>query len=162
MGWADQVRHFSPDGDPALRDAAGTTMDERLMVLLDQARDEAGVPFRVTSGYRPPGANVAAGGASDSAHLDARAVDGFFEGWSLFESFVHLVRFPFFAVGLYPYPLPGHDPKTYTPVVHIDRKDRGHPYNAQVFWVRNAAGVYVYWPTDEFTRELRALAAATR
>lgn len=133
------------------------------MVLLDQAREEAGVAFRVTSGARPPTRNVAAGGATDSAHLIdpsgiAKAVDGYFEGWPLLEQVVHLLRFSFFAVGCYPYPPPGRDPaQSWVPVVHVDRRDRGKPYQTKVLWVRTAEGTYVYWPSQEFRAEFRTL-----
>lgn len=167
MSWFEALRygHFSPETDAALRDPHGTVMDERLMVLLDQARQEAGVPFIVTSGARPPAVNRAAGGATDSAHLitddghKAYAVDGHFVGWPLLKQLLHIMRFPFFGIGVYPHPLPSADRgRPWTPVVHVDRKDRGKPYNAQVLWIRNAAGAYVYWPSAEFWAEFRALA----
>lgn len=163
MAWTDKVRHFAPESDPALNDPHGELMDERLMALLDQARDEAGTIFQVTSGARTPAANAATQGASDSAHLldggIARAVDGYFIGWPLLEQLLHVMRFPFFGVGAYPHPLPGRDPvRPWTPVIHVDRKERGTPFNAQTLWIRNPAGLYVYWPSAEFKAELRAIA----
>lgn len=44
---------------------------------LDQLRDLAGVPIHLVSDHRPPERNAAAGGASNSAHMDlpCNAVD---------------------------------------------------------------------------------------
>ena len=42
---------------------------------LQYARDEAGIPFVVTSGYRCPEHNRAVGGKPDSSHLKAVAAD---------------------------------------------------------------------------------------
>jgi hypothetical protein len=164
MGWTEQVRHFSPEGDPQLRDPDGTVMDERLMVLLDHARDELGAECHVTSGARLPAVNQAAGGADDSGHLidpqgRATALDGYFAGLPLVEQFLCLVRYPFFGLGLYPYPLPGRAPKPWIPVFHVDRRERAAPFQRKVLWIRNAAGVYVYWPSAEFLLEFRALAS---
>ncbi len=165
MGWLGTLKHghFS-DRDAGLNDPDGTRLDRRLMELLDEARDEAGTPFIATSGYRPAAQNAAAGGASDSAHLPndqglAHAVDGYFAGWPLLEQFELLKTYPFFGVGAYPFPPPGRDPATpWTPVVHGDRKERGKPFNRKVLWIRNRAGLYVYWPSADFMAEFRALA----
>lgn len=46
-----------------------------LVALLDEARDLADVPFRITSGYRSPLANATAGGVSESSHTTGEAVD---------------------------------------------------------------------------------------
>lgn len=46
-----------------------------LVQMLDQARDNAGIPFIITSGLRTAAQNEAAGGAPDSAHLRGLAVD---------------------------------------------------------------------------------------
>jgi Peptidase M15 len=165
-GWLGRLRygHFSSH-DGGLHDPDGTLIDARLMELLDEAREQAGASFIATSGYRPPAVNAAAGGASDSAHLpdpvtrQAYAVDGYFVGMPLLEQLLHVQRFPFFGVGLYPYAPPGRDPSiAWTPVIHVDRKNRKHRFNEQAVWIRNRAGVYVYWPSDEFKTELHALA----
>lgn len=46
-----------------------------LVELLDRARDIAGIPFKITSGYRSPAHNMAVGGVKDSSHTKALAVD---------------------------------------------------------------------------------------
>lgn len=46
-----------------------------LWVILDKAREIAGVPFIITSGFRTPEENKKAGGKSNSAHLRGLAVD---------------------------------------------------------------------------------------
>jgi zinc D-Ala-D-Ala carboxypeptidase len=43
--------------------------------LLQRARDIAGVPFIITSGYRSPASNAAAGGVNSSLHCQGLAVD---------------------------------------------------------------------------------------
>ncbi len=55
----------------------GTIADLKfdLVTMLDQARDIAGVPFKITSGYRSPEHNKKVGGVDDSAHLTREAVD---------------------------------------------------------------------------------------
>lgn len=47
----------------------------QLALELDKIRDEWGSPILVNSWYRPPAANRAVGGASNSQHLYGRAVD---------------------------------------------------------------------------------------
>lgn len=48
----------------------------RLAQTLEEARDAlGGAPILISSGYRSPALNKAAGGAKNSAHLSGRAVD---------------------------------------------------------------------------------------
>lgn len=47
----------------------------RLVNMLDMAREFAGIPFVITSGFRGPDQNQAAGGVKDSAHETGLAVD---------------------------------------------------------------------------------------
>jgi uncharacterized protein YcbK (DUF882 family) len=49
--------------------------DERLVLLLDEARLFAGIPFTINSGIRSPAHNASVGGSPDSAHLTGHAVD---------------------------------------------------------------------------------------
>jgi len=55
-------------------------VDPKLVLLLDIARDYAGIPFVITSGYRCEEHNLEIGGVSDSAHLEGRAADIKVEG----------------------------------------------------------------------------------
>lgn len=55
----------------------GTIADLKpeLVTKLDEARHIAGIPFKLTSGYRSPEHNAKVGGVKDSAHLTREAVD---------------------------------------------------------------------------------------
>lgn len=59
--------HFTESEVAGLQDA--------LLEKLFAARDRAGVPFVITSGFRSVGENIAAGGVHDSAHESGLAVD---------------------------------------------------------------------------------------
>lgn len=61
------ARYFSPE------EIAG--LDEALVEKLDHARGFAHVPFRITSGFRTPEENRAAGGVPHSAHTRGLAID---------------------------------------------------------------------------------------
>ena len=50
-------------------------MDMYLLGRLDKARERAGVPFQINSGYRCAVHNEEVGGSSTSSHLDGCAVD---------------------------------------------------------------------------------------
>ena len=50
-------------------------MNEDFLQKLDNARAIAGVPFRITSGYRCPAHNAAVGGKPTSSHMSGYAVD---------------------------------------------------------------------------------------
>ena len=70
------VKYFTPDEFDSKDGAGGgEKMNERLIRGLDQARELAGVPFTVESGYRSPTHNEAVGGAPKSAHMTFEAVD---------------------------------------------------------------------------------------
>lgn len=53
------------------------SVDPRLIWMLDLARDRAGLPFVITSGYRCVEHNTEVGGVKDSAHLKGLAADIF-------------------------------------------------------------------------------------
>ena len=57
------------------KDSEVINLDVGLVKMLDQARELAGIPFIITSGFRTPGENAMAGGVKDSAHLKGIAVD---------------------------------------------------------------------------------------
>lgn len=50
-------------------------LDSKLVEMLDKARNIAGVPFKLNSGFRTPEQNKKAGGVKDSAHMTGKAVD---------------------------------------------------------------------------------------
>lgn len=50
-------------------------LDHEFVLLLDKARDIAGVPFVINSGFRTVAHNAKVGGVKDSAHLSGKAVD---------------------------------------------------------------------------------------
>lgn len=50
-------------------------LSERMVAMLDAAREAAAIPFVITSGYRDPMKNDQAGGVKDSAHSSGLAVD---------------------------------------------------------------------------------------
>ena len=60
----------SPD-----QDASGRNMDPHFLDLLDEIREEAGIPFVINSGFRTPLRNQIDGGKGDSAHLKGKAAD---------------------------------------------------------------------------------------
>ncbi len=83
-----KLKHFEP------REVGG--LRPELALRLDIARDIAGVPFRITSGFRSRARNKAVGGKSNSAHLRGWAVDLFVPTRSSRKRY-HLVRGLFLA-----------------------------------------------------------------
>jgi uncharacterized protein YcbK (DUF882 family) len=61
------MKHFTAE------EVAG--LDPRLVEMLGEARETAGVPFRITSGLRTAEENQRVGGVFDSAHTRGLAVD---------------------------------------------------------------------------------------
>ena len=55
--------------------ASGLNMDATFLQMLDSARDKAGIPFKITSGYRTESHNAKVGGVSNSSHLRGYAAD---------------------------------------------------------------------------------------
>lgn len=60
---------------PTLPGSGAEHMDAYLIELLDQAREIAGIPFIINSGYRTPAHNKAVGGVATSSHTKGLAVD---------------------------------------------------------------------------------------
>ena len=54
---------------------SGINMDSSFLQMLDTARDKAGIPFKITSGYRTESHNAKVGGVSNSSHLRGYAAD---------------------------------------------------------------------------------------
>jgi len=64
-------------------DAPGSAdihMDKGFVLLLDQAREIAGIPFVVNSGYRTPEHNANVGGVPGSSHTKGLAADIGYDG----------------------------------------------------------------------------------
>tara|TARA_R110000751_G_scaffold139039_1_gene242745 strand:- start:39 stop:392 length:354 start_codon:yes stop_codon:yes gene_type:complete len=55
--------------------SSGKHMRREFLELLDFAREEAQVPFKITSGFRTHSHNKKVGGVTDSSHLKGCAVD---------------------------------------------------------------------------------------
>lgn len=71
-----QLRHFDvSEFDSKDLPGSGVNMKIKFLKMLDAAREEAGIPFRVNSGYRTAARNAAVGGVSNSAHLSGWAAD---------------------------------------------------------------------------------------
>jgi zinc D-Ala-D-Ala carboxypeptidase len=58
-----------------LQDPRMVGLDKKLMSMLDNAREIAGLPFCITSGVRSVYTNNQAGGVEDSSHLKGLACD---------------------------------------------------------------------------------------
>ena len=54
---------------------SGKLMDASFLLMLDKARDIAGVSFSITSGYRTDAHNSKVGGVSNSSHKIGKASD---------------------------------------------------------------------------------------
>ena len=54
---------------------SGNLMDKRFLEMLDNAREIAGVSFRITSGYRSKAHNKKVGGVPQSSHRLGKACD---------------------------------------------------------------------------------------
>tara|TARA_R110002072_G_scaffold292174_1_gene460650 strand:+ start:265 stop:624 length:360 start_codon:yes stop_codon:yes gene_type:complete len=54
---------------------SGQLMDEKLLSMLDEAREIYGKPISINSGYRTIRHNAEVGGKADSSHLKGLAVD---------------------------------------------------------------------------------------
>lgn len=61
------LKYFSPINDPKI-DWEKVDLDS--IVLLDHARDIAGVPFQITRSYSTPAHSVAVGGFATDAHTE--------------------------------------------------------------------------------------------
>tara|TARA_S200002703_G_scaffold70795_1_gene61385 strand:- start:593 stop:946 length:354 start_codon:yes stop_codon:yes gene_type:complete len=70
------VKHFSLDefDSPDLPNS-GINMDKSFLEKLDLAREYAGIPFKITSGYRSKDHNKKIGGVENSSHLIGVAAD---------------------------------------------------------------------------------------
>lgn len=70
LKYFDLAEFDSPD-----QPGSGEEMKMPFLKRLEVARRMAGVPFRITSGYRTPEHNEFVGGVANSAHLNGWAAD---------------------------------------------------------------------------------------
>ena len=71
-----KFRHFTLDEfDSPDAPGSGSNMQRDFVEMLDEARERAGVPFIINSGYRTVKRNQAVGGVSNSSHLRGYAAD---------------------------------------------------------------------------------------
>jgi len=71
-----ELKYFtiSEFDSPDLKDS-GDKMDLLFLLRLDQCRDLAGIPFKITSGYRTEEHNKKIKGVKDSSHTKGLAAD---------------------------------------------------------------------------------------
>ena len=75
------IDYFTPDEFECPCCQRGSRkMDFGMILILDHAREEAGIPFFINSAYRCPDHNAEVGGVSSSAHVRGYAVDIACEG----------------------------------------------------------------------------------
>lgn len=66
-----KLSEFDSPDDPG----SGVHMNPVFLSMLDDARDKAGIPFQIHSGYRTLAHNASVGGVGDSAHTKGLASD---------------------------------------------------------------------------------------
>jgi uncharacterized protein YcbK (DUF882 family) len=77
-------------------------LSPKLVQMLDNAREFAGVPFVITSGKRTIHENTEVGGIADSSHLEGLAVDiRCRDSNSRFDIISGLLKASFCRIGLY-------------------------------------------------------------
>jgi len=69
------TKHFKASEFDCKDGCGQNEMDKSFIYMLEQARDLAGIPFWINSGFRCPDHNKAVGGKEDSAHLKGLAAD---------------------------------------------------------------------------------------
>ena len=70
MKYFTHAEFDSPDSPDS-----GSNMDESFLRMLDSAREAAGTPFKINSGFRTPKHNKKVGGSENSSHLRGFAAD---------------------------------------------------------------------------------------
>ena len=63
------------DFDSPDLEGSGINMQKSTLELLEKAREIAGIPFKITSGYRTADHNEKVGGVKNSSHLKGVAAD---------------------------------------------------------------------------------------
>lgn len=66
-----EIKYFSTsEFDSPDDEDSGENMDINFLRMLDEAREIAGIPFKITSGYRTPNHNTSVGGVITSSHMN--------------------------------------------------------------------------------------------
>ncbi len=73
----DDLKYFTFEefDSPDSPGSGYANMDREFVYCLDEARDIAGIKFKIISGFRTPKENIKKGGLSISSHLIGRAAD---------------------------------------------------------------------------------------
>jgi len=96
------MNHFSRS-EFACKHCGEVHISPRLEEMADIAREVAGVPFIINSGYRCPGHNKAVGGREDSAHVRGYAMDiATPDSFTRFRVLMGAVLADFRRIGIYP------------------------------------------------------------
>jgi len=78
-----KLDHFTlSEFDSPDEPGSGARMQQSMLEKLDRAREWAGVPFRISSGYRTPEHNKSVGGVENSAHIRGYAADIRIDGYN--------------------------------------------------------------------------------
>lgn len=70
-----QLKYFAPEEFKMDNQVVFSKMQPEFLALLDQCRQDAGIPFKITSSWRSPSKNRMVGGSPGSLHLKGRAID---------------------------------------------------------------------------------------
>lgn len=118
-----ELKYFTYEefDSPDLPNSGFANMDHKFLTMLDSAREDSGIPYKITSGYRTEGHNQKVGGVKDSSHRKGRAADIAIkdsrERWIITSS---LIKAGFNRIGI---------AKTF---IHVDNDSNK---NDQVIWV---------------------------
>lgn len=70
------MKYFSlNEFDCPTSEGSASNMDSTFLSMVDNAREYAGIPFRITSGFRTKAHNAYVGGVENSSHLYGYAAD---------------------------------------------------------------------------------------
>lgn len=69
------TKYFRPEEFTCKCGCGQNKMQDSTLRKLDEAREHAGIPFRITSGYRCPAHNATVSHVPDSAHTTGHAAD---------------------------------------------------------------------------------------